>query len=458
MYSGQEIDVWSCGVILYALVVGKLPFDEDYIPTLFQKIRNGVFNIPPFISQGCADLIRRLLDIDPITRITVVEVKQHAWFLIDLPRYLAEDSATLTKAFVGLKDLDHSLVETIVMRSGLPRTEVLQKLQSDTSNDILVTYNLLLDTLPGKGMHVSASGNSLLMGDADHHDDGLDSDGDSRMMLETSGDSIVTDARSFATSPPMNLREESSLIPVPGMSHGSNSNSMGSSPFSQPSRSNSGALGGNNGLMRQLAASPMASATVFQHLQQQYQLQQQQVADVDDEWADAEDSLVPTGRNTSSSTPSQAGSLGSVGSFGSGTSTGSLVAPGGALSKSWFLGVLTSKAPDAVMVECYRVLRLCDYEWKCVTKFHVRVRPVLRKKRAMSMQKKRKSAFGIRGRDGAGPELEATTNDNCKFEIQLYRVSSAQCLLDFKRISDEGTIMAFVITAQTMISILNLGD
>jgi 5'-AMP-activated protein kinase catalytic alpha subunit len=89
LYAGPEVDVWSCGVILYALLCGSLPFDDENIPNLFKKIKGGVYTLPSHLSPGARDLIPRMLLVDPLKRITVPEVRQHPWFAVHLPRYLA---------------------------------------------------------------------------------------------------------------------------------------------------------------------------------------------------------------------------------------------------------------------------------------------------------------------------------------------------------------------------------
>lgn len=88
LYAGPEVDVWSCGVILYALLCGSLPFDDESIPNLFKKIKSGMYSLPSHLSQLARNLIPRMLEVDPMKRITIPEIRLHPWFQHKLPPYL----------------------------------------------------------------------------------------------------------------------------------------------------------------------------------------------------------------------------------------------------------------------------------------------------------------------------------------------------------------------------------
>jgi len=97
LYAGPEVDVWSCGVILYALLCGSLPFDDESIPNLFKKIKSGMYSLPTHLSQLAKNLIPRMLEVDPMKRITIPEIRLHPWFQHKLPPYLRHPPELMEK-------------------------------------------------------------------------------------------------------------------------------------------------------------------------------------------------------------------------------------------------------------------------------------------------------------------------------------------------------------------------
>eukprot|EP00210_Caulerpa_lentillifera_P000745 g721.t1 len=141
LYAGPEVDIWSCGVILYALLCGSLPFDDENIPNLFRKIKNGMYTLPPFLSPGAQDLIPRMLLVNPMKRITMSEIRQHYWFTTHLPRYLAVIQAD---TLVSVSKLDQEILNTVV-RQGYDKESVVEWLKKRVQNEATVMYHLLLD-------------------------------------------------------------------------------------------------------------------------------------------------------------------------------------------------------------------------------------------------------------------------------------------------------------------------
>ncbi len=140
LYAGPEVDIWSCGVILYALLCGTLPFDDEHVPSLFRKIKSGVFPIPDYLNKKVVSLLCHMLQTDPMKRASVDDIRKHEWFQKDLPAYLFPERDT------DLATLDHEAIDEVCEKFGIDAKEILRVLEEGEAQDPLaIAYKLIID-------------------------------------------------------------------------------------------------------------------------------------------------------------------------------------------------------------------------------------------------------------------------------------------------------------------------
>jgi len=166
VYAGPEIDVWSSGVILYVMLCGRLPFEDDDVQVLFSKISQGSFHLPSNLSPDARNLITAMLVVDPVKRITIPEITQHPFYTTDLPRYLtplpnpgpvlgtlsslvSPPKALDYEIIEGLGRIEEDVVDELANRmAGIEKDDIWECLRRDDGvqgNAVKVAYMLLRD-------------------------------------------------------------------------------------------------------------------------------------------------------------------------------------------------------------------------------------------------------------------------------------------------------------------------
>ncbi|TRY56270.1 hypothetical protein DNTS_028386 [Danionella cerebrum] len=148
-YDGRKADVWSCGVILFALLVGALPFDDDNLRNLLEKVKLGVFHMPHFIPPDCQNLLRGMIEVDASKRLTLELIQKHLWYIggknepepeQPFPRKVA------IRSLPSAEDVDPDVLESMhSLGCFRDKNKLMKDLLFDDENQEKMIYFLLLD-------------------------------------------------------------------------------------------------------------------------------------------------------------------------------------------------------------------------------------------------------------------------------------------------------------------------
>ncbi|PFH51892.1 hypothetical protein AMATHDRAFT_39817 [Amanita thiersii Skay4041] len=159
-YSGSAADIWSCGIILYALLAGKLPFDDDDCAALLGKVLVGKYIMSQDINPLAQNLIRQMLMVNVQRRITMTEIQRHPFFTLHKPKLTRNVMPTLDDIAQPLKStsaIDPDVFANLrTLWRSTPDHELIHKLLDEERNWEKGIYHLLMDH---RKKHLESQGN-----------------------------------------------------------------------------------------------------------------------------------------------------------------------------------------------------------------------------------------------------------------------------------------------------------
>ena len=357
LYAGPEVDVWSCGVILYALLCGSLPFDDESIPNLFKKIKSGMYSLPSHLSQLARNLIPRMLEVDPMKRITIPEIRLHPWFQHKLPPYLRHPPELIEKQE---RTVDPQVIDEVMK---LPFHKAYEHLNGTGSHNPLSNAHMAQHPLISRELVEAAAA----------LEDSRENDApkvirDLRVAYELILDHKHTRLRVMEVA--RAIQEAASATPPafsPGTSRGASPGGKSTSGYSS-----------RGSYMQQNSSSPGTSqdANIRVPDEVSQMIMQNSGAakaagsmGLQQPTSRTPPSLSMTGRTSGSTTPvlqmqsSIPGNVGMIAQHQHGRRT-----------RRWYLGIQSKKDPAHVMTEVYKALMALRCEWLQLSSYRIKCR------------------------------------------------------------------------------------
>jgi 5'-AMP-activated protein kinase catalytic alpha subunit len=431
MYAGPEVDVWSCGVILYALLCGSLPFDDENIPNLFKKIKNGIYSLPGHLSELSRDLIPRLLVVDPLRRITIPEIRQHPWYRTNLPRYL---SVRPRFAVPQVTMIDRAVVAQVLqfgIHEGGQRIStsdrIISLLRRGDRNECRIAYDLLCDRNKSKVLveaqrEFVETDNSYMNSALAAPSSGGDSSGSTGKSGTSVGDSSGAGNSNNGGTPSSFVSETLAFSPRdtdPGAAYlcVSPTGTM-SAMHNYLSKTSSDATGNKPTSVSEAVNRGLLAA---------------ELTLPDDDIGEVMSAALRRGQSAALGSKKQLGGR----------------------KRRWYLGIQSKKDPGHVMIEVLRALQALDFKWICLSPYRIRARWV---------------PPGPEG--GDGPDLDGgggkaksiamdvDDEEDVKsvkvviMNLTLYKVQEGIYLLDFHKVT--GELFSYIGLCSNIINELKL--
>ena len=153
-YDGRCADVWSAGVILYALLSGKLPFDDTSVRNLLTKVKSGQYYMPDF-EKPLQDLVSKMLTVDPSQRITIQQIKDHPAFRMYSPEHYVFPKPIplpFMPAPIDLTQVDNNIYKILLQLGYSSEEEIKSELTATTHNMAKVFYSMLMNQVSLKSL------------------------------------------------------------------------------------------------------------------------------------------------------------------------------------------------------------------------------------------------------------------------------------------------------------------